>query len=93
MITAFAFVVSFLGSAFAISLFTSFAFGIILGLTIMYVAFPNIKGSVFSVILVAIFILSILFATMNLGSPTGLIVCITLIIVFLMMKSNIIPSF
>ena len=47
MITAVAFVMTFFGTVFAISLFTSFAFGIILGLSIMYIAFPVLLPLIF----------------------------------------------
>jgi preprotein translocase subunit SecD len=47
MITAIAFVMAVLGTVFAISLFTSFAFGIILGLSIMYIAFPVLLPIIF----------------------------------------------
>lgn len=47
LITAVAFVMTFFGTVFAISLFTSFAFGIILGLSIMYVAFPVLLPLIF----------------------------------------------
>ena len=47
LITAVAFVMTFFGTVFAISLFTSFAFGVILGLTIMYIAFPVLLPLIF----------------------------------------------
>jgi len=47
MIVAISFVMSYLGTVFSISLFTSFAFGILLGFTIFYVAFPVLLPLIF----------------------------------------------
>lgn len=47
LIVAISLVMSYLGTVFSISLFTSFAFGILLGFTIFYVAFPVLLPLIF----------------------------------------------
>jgi len=61
-------------------------------LTIKYVAFPESGGTVIGIILWAVFILSLVFATINMSSPVGVVIWLILIIGVLMMKTKLIPS-